>query len=196
MINQTYIDDKKVKDILTYISGMRHAEQIRMMFLCSLNGMRSINFCYLQVKDVYNPDLSVKDVICLDENKNKGKFGANYYLNSQMKKEFREYLKYLKSKNEELTPDDYIFKSQKLGKPYNRVSISRLFSNIYKKFNIYWASHFGRQQSQSAQEGSIIALQKTENTTYGEFLSRDNIMENTKKTENKLNFPRKRHLSR
>ena len=68
MINQTYIDDKKVKDILTYISGRRHAEQIRMMFLCSLNGMRSINFCYLQIKDVYNPDLSVKDVICLDEN--------------------------------------------------------------------------------------------------------------------------------
>ena len=72
MINQTYIDDKKVKDILTYISAMRHSEQIRMMFLCSLNGMRSINFCYLQVKDVYNPDESVKDVICLDENKNKG----------------------------------------------------------------------------------------------------------------------------
>ena len=69
MINQVYIDDKKVKDILTYISAMRHAEQIRMMFLCSLNGMRSINFCYLQVKDVYNDDLTVKDVICLDENK-------------------------------------------------------------------------------------------------------------------------------
>ena len=69
MINQVYIDDKKVKDILTYIAGMRHAEQIKMMFLCSLNGMRSINFCYLQIKDVYNDDLNVKDVICLDENK-------------------------------------------------------------------------------------------------------------------------------
>ena len=68
MINQVYIDDKKIKDILTYIAGMRHAEQIRMMFLCSLNGMRSINFCYLQIKDVYNDDLSVKDIICLDEN--------------------------------------------------------------------------------------------------------------------------------
>ena len=123
---------------------MRHAEQIRMMFLCSLNGMRSINFCYLQVKDVYNPDFSVKDVICLDENKNKGKFGANYYLNSQMKKEFKEYLKFLKSRDDELNPDNYLFKSQKLGKPYNRVSISRLFSNIYKKFNIHGASHFGR----------------------------------------------------
>jgi len=61
-----------------------------------------------------------------------------------MKKEFREYLKFLKSKEDELTPEDYLFKSQKLNKPYNRVSISRLFSNIYKKFNIYGASHFGR----------------------------------------------------
>ena len=144
MINQVYIDDKKVKDILTYIAGMRHAEQIRMMFLCSLNGMRSINFCYLQVKDVYNDDLSVEDVICLDENKNKGKFGCSYYLNSQMKKEFKEYLSYLKSQNDEITPETYLFVSQKLNKPYNRVSISRLFSNIYKKFNIHGASHFGR----------------------------------------------------
>ena len=80
----------------------------------------------------------------VDENKNKGKFGCSYYLNSQMKKEFREYLKYLKSKEEVLTPEDYLFKSQKLNKPYNRVSISRLFSNIYKKFNIHGASHLGR----------------------------------------------------
>ena len=74
----------------------------------------------------------------------KGKFGCSYYLNSQMKKEFKEYLKFLKSRDDELNPDDYLFKSQKLNKPYNRVSISRLFSNIYKKFNIHGASHFGR----------------------------------------------------
>ena len=95
MVNQVFIDDKKIKDILTYIQGMRHAEQIRMMFLCSLNGMRSINFAYLQVGDVYTPDLKVKDVICLDKDKNKGKFGCSYYLNTQMKKEFKEYLGYL-----------------------------------------------------------------------------------------------------
>ena len=56
MVNQAYLDDKKIKDILTYISGMRHSEQIRQMFFCSLNGMRSVNFCYLQIKDVYNED--------------------------------------------------------------------------------------------------------------------------------------------
>ena len=33
MVNDVFVDDKKIKDILTYISGMKHAEQIRMMFL-------------------------------------------------------------------------------------------------------------------------------------------------------------------
>ena len=61
MVNQIFVDDRKIKDILTYISGMRHAEQIRMMFLCSLNGMRSVNFACLQVGDVYTPDFKVKD---------------------------------------------------------------------------------------------------------------------------------------
>jgi len=144
MVNQIFIDDKKIKDILTYIQGMRHAEQIRMMFLCSLNGMRSINFAYLQVGDVYTPDLKVKDVICLDKDKNKGKFGCSYYLNTQMKKEFKEYLGYLRSKNDEITPETYLFTSQKMGKPFNRVSISRLFSSIYRKFNITGARHLSR----------------------------------------------------
>ena len=54
MTNSEFVDDKKIKDILNFIKSMKHAEQIRMMFLCSLNGMRSINFAYLQIKDVFN----------------------------------------------------------------------------------------------------------------------------------------------
>ena len=46
MTNDVFVDDKKIKDILNFIKSMKHAEQIRMMFLCSLNGMRSINFAY------------------------------------------------------------------------------------------------------------------------------------------------------
>ena len=144
MVNSVFVDDKKMRDILTYISGMKHAKKIRMMFLCSHNGMRSINFCYLQIKDVYTPDWKVKDVICLDYDKNKGKNKCSYYLNGQMKKEFSEYLKYLQSKNENLNSESYLFTSQKQNKPYNRVSISRLFSSIYRKFNIQGASHLGR----------------------------------------------------
>lgn len=108
MTNDVFVDDKKIKDILTYISGMKHAEQIRMMFLCSLNGMRSINFAYLQVKDVFTDKLKIKDVICLDYDKNKGKNKCSYYMNSQMKKEFCEYLKYLQRKwKDRLTPETY-----------------------------------------------------------------------------------------
>lgn len=141
MTNDVFVDDKKIKDILTYISGMKHAEQIRMMFLCSLNGMRSINFAYLQVKDVFTDNFKIKDVICLDYDKNK----CSYYMNSQMKKEFCEYLKYLQRKwKDRLTPETYLFTSQKLNKPYNRASISRLFASVYRKFNIQGASHLGR----------------------------------------------------
>lgn len=145
MTNSEFVDDKKIKDILTYIKSMKHAEQIRMMFLCSLNGLRSINFAYLQVRDCYTEQLKPKDVINLDYDKNKGKHKCTYYLNSQMKKEFADYAKYLQLKwGEKLSPETYLFTSQKLNKPYNRVSISRLFSSIYNKFGIKGASHLGR----------------------------------------------------
>lgn len=145
MINSEFVDDKKIKDILTYIRSMKHSEQIRMMFLCSLNGMRSINFAYLQVKDCYNSELKPKDIINLSNDKNKGKHSCQYVMNSQMKKELSEYLKYLQDKwGGSLTPETYLFTSQKLNKPYNRVSISRLFSSIYSKFGIKGASHLGR----------------------------------------------------
>jgi site-specific recombinase XerD len=145
MTNSEFVDDKKIKDILAYIKSMKHAEQIRMMFLCSLNGLRSINFAYLQVKDCYTEQLKTKGIINLDYDKNKGKNKCSYYLNSQMKKEFADYLKYLQTKwGERLTSETYLFTSQKLNKPYNRVSISRLFSSIYNKFGIKGASHLGR----------------------------------------------------
>ena len=145
MTNSEFVDDKKIKDILNYIRSMKHAEQIRMMFLFSLNGMRSINFAYLQVKDCYTQELKPKDVINLDYDKNKGKHSCSYFMNTQIKKELADYLKYLQEKwGVSLAAETYLFTSQKLNKPYNRVSISRLFSSIYNKFGIKGASHLGR----------------------------------------------------
>ena len=56
MVNKEFVKDSKLKDILAYIKGINHSEQIRMMFFCSLNGLRCINFRCLQVKDVFNAD--------------------------------------------------------------------------------------------------------------------------------------------
>ena len=145
MINKQYVSDNQIKDVLTYIAGLKHSKMIRMMMFCSLNGMRSINFRCLQVKDVFNHDGSVKNVIDLGSDKNKGKFSAQYYVNKQFKKELEAYYEYLKTKHgEKLTPDTYLFTSQKLNKPFNRVSICRIFHNVYKKFDIEGASHLGR----------------------------------------------------
>lgn len=145
MTNSEFVDDKKIKDIMLYIKSMKHAEQIRMMFMCSLNGLRSINFAYLQVKDCYTDQLKPKDVINLDYDKNKGKHKCSYFMNSQMKKEFADYLNYLQQKwGEDLSSETYLFTSQKRNRPYNRVSISRLFGFIYNKFGIKGASHLGR----------------------------------------------------
>ena len=166
MTNDTFVDDKKIKDILAYIKTMNHAEQIRMMFLFSLNGLRSINFTYLQVKDCYTDQLKPKDVINLDYDKNKGKNKCSYFMNTQMKKELADYLKYLQSKWDNITPETYLFTSQKLNKPYNRVSISRLFGSVYNKFGIKGASHLGRHLfvSKLVNSGvSVFVIQKLVN---------------------------------
>ena len=145
MVNKEYVKDSKLKDILAYIKGINHSEQIRMMFFCSLNGLRCINFRCLQVKDVFNADGTAKDVIDLNSDKNKGKFSAKYYINNQFRRELENYFKHLTTKyGEKLDGDTYLFTSQKMNKPFNRVSICRIFSNIYKKFGIHGASHLGR----------------------------------------------------
>lgn len=145
MVNKAYVKDSKLKDILAYIKGINHSEQIRMMFFCSLNGLRCINFRCLQVKDVFNTDGTAKDVIDLNSDKNKGKFSAKYYVNNQFKKELESYYGYMTAKYaDKLNADTYLFTSQKMNKPFNRVSICRIFSNIYKKFGIHGASHLGR----------------------------------------------------
>jgi len=167
MVNHCIVSDSQIKDILTYIKGIRHSEMIRMMFFCSLNGMRSINFAYLQFKDIYNSDGTVKSIIELNADKNKGKFRAEYYVNKQLKKEFEDYYVFLKSKyGEKLTQETYLFTSQKLNKPFNRISISRIFHDIYHKFNISGASHLGRVRyvSKLAESGvSAFLVQKLVN---------------------------------
>ena len=144
MVNSVFLNDKILLKILNYISKQRQSHQIRMMFFCSLNGMRSINFTYLQIKDVYTSHFSVRDVIYLNGDKNKGKNRCSYYLNEQIKQEFKIYLQHLKDKNNTLTPETYLFVSQKTNKPYHRVSVSRLFARIYRHFGIEGASHLGR----------------------------------------------------
>jgi integrase/recombinase XerD len=160
MINRAIIDDKQIKAIFKYIDGLHNGKQIKMMFLFNyLCGMRCINFSYLQIKDVLNDDNSVRDIIELSPEKNKGSHKAKYYINDEMKKHIKDYLKDFNLNNRE----KYLFTSQKTNKPYNRNSISRIFTSIYKTFNLNCSTHFGRRNyiTKLLTNGVDIATVKT-----------------------------------
>ena len=142
MINHDYVSDEKVKEVLANVRANR---TYRMMLFFSLNGFRSINFRNLIVEDVYNADGSVKDVVYLPENKNKGKFAAQYYVNTQLKKELEGYYGFLQRKwGDKLSSETYLFTPEDKNKPFARGSICRIFRKLYKKVGVTGASHMGR----------------------------------------------------
>ena len=165
--NRKNVTDIEILGILSHIDKncKHHKEQIRMMVVCSMNGMRSINFRYLQVKNCYDPDTgAVKDKICLDSDKNKGKFPATYWVNEQFATELAKYYKYLKTRwGDKLGPDTYLFTSQKMNKPYNRVSVCRIFHDVYNGCGCKdCCTHWGRRLfvTRLCRKGADICLIK------------------------------------
>ncbi len=141
-INREIIPATKLKQIRAYIDTLRNAKQIQMMFNFSFYcGMRCINFTYLQIKDVIKDNGEIRDFIELGGYKNKGDKLAKYYLNDRMKLEIEKYI----SKMNLTDGERFLFTSQKTGKPYNRNSISKIFTSIYKTFNLNCSTHYGRR---------------------------------------------------
>ncbi len=162
MINRAIIDDKKIKQIFQYIETLNNSRQIKMMFQLSFMGLRCVNFCYFQIKDVMNTDNTIKGIITLSNDKNKGKKKATYYLNTKLQSELKKYIDWLSS-TKSITPNTYLFTSQKTNKPYLRNSISRIFSSIYNTFGLKCSSHYGRRHfiTESLLSGIDIATVKT-----------------------------------
>ena len=142
MINRAIIDDKKQKAIFKYIDTLRNGKQIKLMFGFNwLAGMRCVNFAYLQVGDVIDEFGKVRDIIELTPEKNKGHKKARYYVNDELKAMIKDYVNDYKLKD----PARYLFTSQKTRKPYNRNSISKIFTAIYKTFGLECSTHYGRR---------------------------------------------------
>ena len=142
-VNTATITEKMFKQILNYISTLRNADEVRMMFMFNyMAGMRRINFIDLQVKDIVDENNKIKDIIILDANKNKGNDYCNYYVSETLKKEIEKYIKDWDLSNR----DRYLFISPKTRRPYNKSYISQLFTSIYKVFGIRASSHQGRHQ--------------------------------------------------
>ena len=142
MENREIIDSKKLKTIYNYISTMRNAKQIKMMFQFSYSGLRLSSWVKLQIKDILTPNNEIKDIISLSGEKIKGGKEKLYYVSEEMKKNIREYIK-----GWDLTDRErYLFISQKTLKPYNKNALTNLFHKIYKELGIEnCATHLGRR---------------------------------------------------
>lgn len=162
MINRAIIDDKKIKQIFQYIDTLPNSKQIKMMFRLSFMGLRCINFCYLQVSDVCNDDGTIKSIIELSADKNKGRRKAKYYFNTSTVKELKKYIEWLRTQKK-VDSDTYLFTSPKTQKPYLRNSISRIFSHIYNTFGLQCSTHYGRRYfiTETLTSGVDIATVRT-----------------------------------
>ncbi len=142
MINRAIIDKKKQKAIFKYIETMRNGRQLKLMFGFNwLAGMRCINFIYLTYNDVIDAFGKVRDIVELSPEKNKGHKSCRYYINDELKAMIKDYVKDWEKSN----PSRYLFLSRKTRKPYNRNSISKIFTSIYKTFGMECSTHYGRR---------------------------------------------------
>ena len=160
MINRAIITDKQQKAIFKYIETLRNGKQLKLMFGFNwLSGMRCINFAYLQVGDVIDEFGKVRDIIELTPEKNKGNKKARYYVNDELKAMIKDYVKDYMLKD----PKKYLFLSQKTRKPYNRNSISKMFTAIYKTFGLECSTHYGRRHfiTELLTKGTDIVSVKT-----------------------------------
>ena len=160
MINRAIITDKQQKAIFKYIETLRNGKQLKLMFGFNwLSGMRCINFAYLQLGDVIDEFGKVRDIIELTPEKNKGSKKARYYVNDELKAMIKDYVDDHKLKD----PARYLFVSQKTRKPYNRNSISKIFTSIYKTFGLECSTHYGRRHfiTELLTKGTDIVSVKT-----------------------------------
>ena len=142
MNNRAIINTDRLKKILKYVSTLNNANQITMMFKFSFQGLRLCNWYRLQLKDIIDGNNEIVEMIHLQGDKNKGGKKVIYYLNDELRKDLKEYIKGWDLNNKER----YLFVSYKTGRPYQKNSLTNLFHKIYNDMGIENCStHCGRR---------------------------------------------------
>lgn len=99
-----------------------------LLFSLGINsGLRISDIIKLQVKDVVNPDKTIKMHIDIVEKKtNKSK---RFKINASLGEEIRQYVKYMQ-------PDDFLFQSRKGTKPITRVQAYRILNDAANRVGL------------------------------------------------------------
>lgn len=111
------LTETDIKNCLRYIDDMKNGERNRAMFGLMLNtALRIHSIQKLTIGQVYDDDFKPRDSFLLQPEQNKGhKKSLQVYINETLKKELKRYAKYLSTFKPSVTPDDYLFRSNKGG---------------------------------------------------------------------------------
>lgn len=111
------LTETDIKNCLRYIDHMKNGERNRAMFELMLNtALRIHSIQKLTIGQVYDDDFKPRDSFLLQPEQNKGhKKSLQVYINETLKKELKRYAKYLSTFKPSVTPDDYLFRSNKGG---------------------------------------------------------------------------------
>ena len=111
------LTETDIKNCLRYIDDMENSERNRAMFEIMLNtALRIHSIQKLTIGQVYDDDFKPRDSFLLQPEQNKGhKKSLQVYINETLKKELKRYAKYLSTFKPSVTPDDYLFRSNKGG---------------------------------------------------------------------------------
>lgn len=106
-----------IKNCLRYIDDMPNGERNRAMFELMLNTtLRIHSIQKLTIGQVYDEEMHPRDSFLLQPEQNKGhKKSLQVYINDRLRKELKRYSKYLTRLYPSVTPDDYLFRSNKGG---------------------------------------------------------------------------------
>lgn len=111
------LTETDIKNCLRYIDDMENGERNRAMFEMMLNtALRIHSIQKLTIGQIYDDDFKPRDSFLLQPEQNKGhKKSLQVYINETLKKELKRYAKYLSTFKPSVTPDDYLFQSNKGG---------------------------------------------------------------------------------
>jgi integrase/recombinase XerD len=143
MSQASVLTENEVRRVFRIISTTRHAQRNRVAFVLSVfAGMRVGEIAALTVGDVANQHGEMRREIKLGAHQTKGAKGRTVVLSARVRDELADYLSSMPNRT---TADSPLIASQRNGRAFSNVSLSTLFTDVYRAAGLKTSSHSGRR---------------------------------------------------
>ena len=127
------LTDKDINNCLRYIQTTKTKERTKAMFILMLTtALRIHSIQKLTIGQVYDEHFKPRESFLIQPNQNKGgRKSLQVYINDTLNKELVAYMHFLKSVKHKISPEQYLFMSNK-GSYLSKQQIIRIITSIFK----------------------------------------------------------------